>query len=235
MKQYTLAGIALLITGLSGVLTSFFIINSIPLTAAFIAWIMIGLVLLAISRNPLKLGVDPTVLSRIYEEAIDNLIQEFNMHDVQPIYAPKKYSGEPVMILSLNDNINLPRLPKRLITYVNNNYILRIPTLGTTLLKELEATIPDLSSAEEMVNTIIVDILDSANNVRISEYAGGKEIVARISSPKIKYTYKTNPSSNLYTQIIGPIIAEATNKLIKLKNMEISKGYIELSFTLIGI
>lgn len=227
-------GVILLTCGSLLALTSYTIINSVLLTASFISWIMVGATLIALSRVPSRININPSTLAQIYEEALDNVIEEFGLHDVAPIYVPSKYAGEPVMILTLSDNVNIERVPRRLLIFMGDNYVLRLPTLGTIILKEVGEAASDLPSAEELIRDVIVDYLDIAGSIAVTEGVGGNLYVAVVNKPKIKYSSGTNLASNIYSQVVGVILSEALNTKLMLTKLSIEREEIKLEFVKLG-
>lgn len=229
-----LMGVMLTVVGISTSLTSIFIINIPFITAVFIAWTMVGLVLIATSKIPFKTGVNPSSLALIYENVIDNVIEEFGLHDLNPLYVPSKKAGEPVMLLSLSDEASLEGIPKRMLIFMGRDYMLRLPTLGTIINREVGGAGEDLASAEANLKMILTDYLEIADDVMIMEDSGGDGYIVKVQSPKIKYKYRTNPPSNIYCQIIGPLLSEATGMPLLLNKLIIDKGSIQMKFKLLG-
>ena len=213
----------MLASGLTAAAAALLLAGSPRLAAAFVSWAMAGAVLLVTGVRRLR-RVEAV---RIYEEVVDSVVKEFGLHDVKPLYAPSSIAGEPVMILSPANPGAVRRVPRRMLIFAGDTVYLRVPTLGTMLLGELGG-VSDIPSAEAVLKTMLKDYLEVADDVLVAEEAGGESYVVEISRPRLRYDLRSNVPSNVYCQVVGPVLAEAVGALLKLEEASRSGSSLKL-------
>lgn len=210
-------GITLLAVGISGFLTSYFVINYIQLASVFAGWIFVSLVMiLASSPGQSVLNIDALVKS--YKLLVWQVLEEFDLHNESPYFLPSSISNTPSMYIPVTENPHFSRLPRRLFTYGDSQGV-RIEVLGTHVLSEVGDVGEGLSGAESSLSSILSNYLGLARGVEVAD-VGGEVIDVRINGVNKAFMGSEPPSVNIYTQVVGPILAEALNTVVKLVSME---------------
>jgi len=235
MNRNLVIGTLIFTVGIVGALTSFIIINSRFLTAAFLSWTVVGIVYIAILSKGVRGGLNPLLALKAYEETVAHLLEEFSLHDVPPYFVPSKYAKEPVMLISSSGEFRFSPVPNRLIIYEKDDYALRIKTLGTVISKDLGGISGGgVVTAENMLKLILVNDMNIADDIIISESPAGDVITVRLLSPLVKHSELSLIAANIYIQLIGTILAEATQKIIKLHEYEVKRKELTSKFMVVG-
>jgi len=235
MNRNLVIGTLIFTVGIVGALTSFIIINSHFLTAAFLSWTVVGIVYIAILSKGVRGGLNPLLALKAYEETVAHLLEEFSLHDVLPYFVPSKYAEEPIMIISSSGEFKFSPIPKRLIIYGKDDYALKIKTLGTVIASSIGGLSGGgVNAAENSLKLILINDMNIASNLAISESPTGDIITVKLSSPLLRHSELSIIAANMYIQIIGTILAETTQKVIKLHEYEVKRKELISKFVVIG-
>ena len=223
IEKTALISAILLVIGLVGSLTAVFLINYPIYAIPFISWLMVGLVIYMLVSSPTRV-ISQSIINT-YSRLIDSIVEEFNLHDRLPYFTPSRVSGTPTMIIPSDSKLRrIPnKIAKRLIIYQEDSYMIRIDTLGSLLMNELGGVSAGISSAETLIKSILVSLLSISNDVLISELEGGDLIVVKAVKPDESILEGRSLISNILSQISGPILAEALDEIVRLKDLKMSK------------
>lgn len=235
MNKDLLIGTIIFTVGITGALTSFLIIDSPFLTAVFLSWVVVGLVYVSILSRGLGGGLNPLLILEAYETSITHLLEEFGLYDIEPFFVPSKYSKEPVMIIPSSGEFKFSPVPRRLIIYGEGEYALRVETFGTAISRKLgDISGGDISAAENTLKLILVNDMNLADDIIVSESSAGDEIAVEISRPVLKHKEELVVAANIYLQIVGTIISETIQKIIRLIKFESGNKQLTFKFLIVG-
>jgi len=217
---------------ISGFLTSIFIIGYIELASAFAGWILASIVLaiIASSRGAFS---NPESLIGSYRYIIRQILEEFNIHDKKPYFTPSSISGNPSMLIPIKINPGISKIPKRMIILKEARGV-RLETLGSYVLNELGGVGEGLSSSEDMIKSVLTSYLEIAKDIKIVE-TGEHTIIVKISKYIREYIGEDPPSVNIYLQIIGPIISESLNRVLRFEDINYDGNNMIIKFSIMGV
>ncbi len=228
LRTLKLIGILLLAASISGFITSLTVIGYIQLAAVFGGWILASIVLVLVSTAG-GISSNPVSLIRSYRYLVRQVLEETGLHDINPYFLPSQASGAPSMYISTSSSPT-ENIPKRLFVFQNSLGV-RLETLGSYLLDELGGVGSGLSSAEAFLKSVLKAYLELAKDVEAGE--SGDTVVVRISKYIREVVEDDPPPVNIYVQIIGPVLAEALARPIRLENISVEDNGISLRFSLV--
>ena len=225
--DYRFLIVLMLSMSIAGTFTAFFIIESYALTAAFLGWLLVSIISMVI-YSARKMISNPEVIIDSYRNIVQQIVEEFNLHDLSPYYIPSRFASTPSLYLPADSNVNCGSFPKRVLVMTRNIGI-RLETLGTYLINELGGLADGLSSAEAFLKSVLSTYLEIARDLEIQE-TGDKTYLIRIKKGISKYL-EDPPSVNIYSQIVGPVLSEALDEIVKLEYIRREKSDLYLSFS----
>ena len=223
-------GLIIFFSGIVGFFTSYFIVSYITLSAVFLGWVATGMVLLAVSSSR-NVSIPPKTLLKSYGELIHQLLDEYGIDNVYPYFTPSRVSKTASMLLPIGENIVFERIPRRILIPLKDGYAVRVETLGSFFLEDYgyEAG-AGLAVVESSLKSILIIYLSSVKDIVLDEADGGDKVIVRVKNPDDLLLKYNNPANNLLVQIIGPYLAEALDKTVRLEKLEVMKKEVSLSF-----
>ncbi len=227
-------GLIIFLSGIVGFFTSYLIVSYITLSAVFLGWVATGMVLIAVSSSR-NVSISPKTLLKSYGELIHQLLDEYNINDVYPYFTPSRVSKIASMILPIGSEIASERIPRRILIPLRNSYAIRVETLGSFFLEDYGYEPgAGLATVESSLKSILTIYLSSIKDIVLDEVDGGDKVIVKVKNPDDLLLKYNSPANNLLVQIIGPYLAEALDKTIRLEKLEILKNEVSLSFRVGG-
>jgi hypothetical protein len=227
-----LLGLIMISLGFSGFLTSYFIIGHNQFASVFLGWLFSSLVFYLVVSSS-GYASNPESIINSYRSIVRQVLEEFDLQHEYPYFIPSSLSKAPALFIVAGDDPKFSSIPRRFIVLGGLNG-LRLETLGSYLVGELGGVGSDLSSAESMLKSILVTYLEMARDVEVVE-SGGYDIIVSVSKYVRDYIEGDPPAVNIYVQIIGPIIADALDNIIKLVSCESDGGRLIVRFHVWGV
>jgi hypothetical protein len=238
MNWYILLGLGLIVAGAGFTPLSWLLLNSTPLTALGIAFIILGVVSLVLGRaRPAMPSEAGALLLEAGLENIGALIEELGLRS-KAIYLPSRLvGGASLALIPMHSNPALPQLsqplPRRLIVRHGSgseDLGLLVATPGTPAVNMLE-TKPTPEGLESALKSVLVGMTDLVDDVRIIA-TDEKKFTVKIVHPRIEYRhiwfydYLGSPLASM----VASITAEALDKAVAIESelYRKGKGTIEL-------
>jgi len=232
-NPYRLLGIGMAIAGAIFAPITYFLINSIPLTAIALSAIMIGFTSIALATA--RPQISPEASQLILETGMENiaaLLEELGLNN-KAIYLPSSMrTGNAQALIPLNGDIDIHRIkgkiPKRLIVRYGDNpgdMAIAVTAPGGTGLNKLEIKPgPASSEIEQAITYVLVGLLDLANSVEVS--INEKQINVTVSNPKLHYEnlwyYRCMGSP--IASIVASIASDGIGKPVRISEENYQKG-----------
>ncbi len=232
-NSYRILGLGFCLAGTIFAPVSYFIINSVPLTAMGISAIMIGFTCIALANT--RPYISPEACQLILKTGMENtaaLLEELGLRN-KAIYLPSTMrDGHPQALIPLVEGEDIQwareKIPGRLIVRYGVNpedMAIVVTTPGSINIDMLETRPgPTSSEIEAAVSYILVGVLDIANSVTVS--LADNQIDVGISGARLHYEdiwyYRCLGSP--IASIVAAISSEALGKPIRIKEESYSKG-----------
>jgi hypothetical protein len=232
-NPYRILGIGLCLAGAIFAPVSYFLVNSIPLTAIGISAIMIGFTCIALANA--RPYISPEACQLMLKTGMENtaaLLEELGLTG-KAIYLPSSMrDGHPQAIVPLTDsgpvNFTEKTIPGRLIVRYGlkpEDMAISVTTPGSINIEMLE-TMPGPSSEEieTAINYILTGVLDIADSARVT--MAGSRIEIEIHNPRLIYEdiwyYRCMGSP--IASITAAISTEALGKPVRIAEESSLKG-----------
>ena len=218
---------------------SYFVIDSVPLTAVGISLLTIGFICFALANT--RPYLSPEACQMMLRTGMENtsaLLEELGLSN-QAIYLPSALrDGRPQAIIPLNNDGDIRRvrekLPGRLIVRYGtgtDDLAIAVTTPGSINIDMLENKPgPTAEEIETAVAYILVGLLDIASGVSVSMSDG--QVVMDINAPKLGYenVWYYRALGSPLASIAAAISCEALGKPVQIRkeSYDKDKGRIEL-------
>jgi len=226
-------GLALCAVGAIFAPISYFILDSVPLTAVGISAIMIGFTCIALANT--RPYISPEACQLILKTGMENtaaLLEELGLRS-KAIYLPSGMrDGHPQAIIPLVEDGDVQRvkgkIPGRLIVRYGVNpedMAIAVTTPGSINIDMLETKPgPTSGEIEAAVTYILTGVLDIASSVRVN--LTDAQVDVEVSGSKLHYEdiwyYRCLGSP--IASIVAAISSEALQKPVRIKEESYSKG-----------
>jgi hypothetical protein len=229
---YSFLGLGLIIAGAGFTPLSYLVLNSTPLTALGIAFIILGAVSLVLGRaRPAMPSEAGALLLEAGLENIGALIEELGLRS-KAIYLPSRLAGGACRaLIPMQSNPSLPQtnhpLPQRLIVKHGSgpeDLGLLVATPGTPAVNMME-TKPSLNGLESALKSVLEGMTDLVDNIRVIT-TDEEKVTVEISNPRIEYRhiwfydYLGSPLASM----VASISAEALDKPVIISHELYHKG-----------
>jgi hypothetical protein len=242
-NPYTLLGIGLTIAGAVLAPIFYFIVDSVPLTAAGLSAIMLGFTAIALANARPYLSPEACrILLRTGMENTAALLEELQIKN-KAIYLPAALrDGHPQAIIPLGGKADMrsikEKLPGRLIIRYgpdSADMAIAVTTPGSTCLDLLENKPgPGMDEIESAITYILTGVLDVASGVKVN--FADTFINVEISGAKMHYEeiwYYQCLGSPL-ASIAAAITSEALGKAVRIVEEDRLKGKDTLKLEVLG-
>ncbi len=232
-NPYRILGLGLCLSGAIFAPISYFIINSVPLTAMGISAIMIGFTCIALANT--RPHISPEACQLILKTGMENtaaLLEELGLRS-KAVYLPSAMrDGHPQALVPLVEGEDIQwvkkKIPGRLIVRYGVNpdeMAIAVTTPGSINIDMLETRPgPTSSEIEAAVSYILVSVLDIANSVTVT--LADKRINVEVSGARLHYEdiwyYRCLGSP--IASIAAAISSEALQKPVRITEESYSKG-----------
>jgi len=232
-NPYRILGLGLCLAGTIFAPISYFVINSVPLTAVGISAIMIGFTCIALANA--RPYISPEACQLILKTGMENtaaLLEELGLRN-KAVYLPSTMrNGHPQALIPLAEDEDIQwikeKIPGRLIVRYGLNpddMAIAVTTPGSINIDMLESRPgPTSGEIEAAVNYILTGVLDIANSVAVN--LAGALVNVEVSGPRLHYEdiwyYRCLGSP--IASIVAAISSEALGKPIRIKEESYSKG-----------
>lgn len=232
-NPYRILGLGLSLAGAIFTPVSFFIIESISLTAVGISAIMLGFVSVVLSNT--RPYISPEACQLILRTGMENtaaLLEELGLR-TKAIYLPSTMrDGHPQAVIPITEGEDIQwvkkKIPGRLIIRYGANpddVAIAVTTPGSINIGLLETRPgPTSDEIEAAATYILTGILDIANSVTV--HLANSRIDVKISDSRLHYEdiwyYRClgSPSAS----IVAAISSEALQKPVRIKEESYNKG-----------
>ena len=238
-KPYRILGFGLILAGAIFTPVSYFLVNSVPLTAIGISMLILGFTCIALANS--RPYISPEACQVMLRTGMENtaaLIEELGLRN-KAIYLPSAMrDGRPQALIPLLDNEVITRIKGKLsgrliVRYGahSDNMAIAVTTPGSIDMDMLEEKPgPTTEEIETAITYILVGVLDLASSVSVDMV--NEKVVVEIKNPGLKYEdiwYYRCLGSPL-ASIAAAVSCEALGKPIRVdnENYEGGKGRIEL-------
>ena len=232
-NPYRILGLGLCLAGTIFAPISYFVINSVPLTAVGVSAIMIGFTCIALANT--RSYISPEACEVILKTGMENtaaLLEELGLRN-KAVYLPSTMrDGHPQALIPLADKRDIQkvkkRIPGRLIVRYGVNpddMAIAVTTPGSINIDMLETKPgPTSGEIEAAATYILTGLLDLANSVAVDLSDG--QVNVEISGAKLHYEdiwyYRCLGSP--VASIVAAVSSEALEKPIRIKEEGYSKG-----------
>ena len=187
-------GLGLCVAGAIFAPISYFVINSVPLTAAGISAIMIGFTCIALANA--RPYISPEASQLMLQTGMENtaaLLEELGIRN-KAVYLPSKMrDGHPQALIPLTDGGSIQwikeKIPGRLIVRYGLNpdeMAIAVTTPGSMNIDMLETRPgPTSGEIEAAANYILTGVLDIANSVAVN--LADDSVNVEVSGPRLHY------------------------------------------------
>jgi hypothetical protein len=234
MNVYRMLGLCLVLTGSLLSLVSYFILNSIPLTALGISTLFLAGITYAIGTGQPKIPPEASaLLLQSGTENISELVEELGLKS-KAVYLPSSITGgKPRALIPLHSNPPYPQLgkiafPKRLIVKYGANpedMGLLVTTAGSTV-SETIASKPDATDAdlESTLTSVLSGNVNLADNAKIT--IDDDIIHVEVSNPRLenKKMWIYESLGTPLASIVASAIAQILNEPIIIEEEQTLKG-----------
>jgi len=231
-NPYRILGLGLSLAGAIFAPISYFIINSIPLTAVGIFSIMIGVTCIALANT--RPYISPEACQLILKTGMENtaaLLEELGLRN-KAIYLPSSMrDGHPQALIPLVEDEDFQlikdKIPGRLIVRYGTNpddMAIAFETPGSINIDMLETKPgPTSGEIEAAAAFILTGVLDIADSVTVN--LADARVNVEVNAPRLQYEdiwyYRCLGSP--IASIIAAISSEALQKPIRIKEESYSK------------
>lgn len=232
-NSYRILGLSLCLAGAIFAPLSYFIINSVPLTAVGASTIVIGFTCIALANT--RPYISPEACEIILKTGMENttaLLEELGLRN-RAIYLPSTIrDGHPQAIIPLTEDEDIQKvkmkIPGRLIVRYGINtedMAIAVTTPGSINIDMLEGRPgPTASDIEAAANYILSGVLDIASSISVN--LTDARIVAQVNGSKLHYEdiwyYRCLGSP--IASIIAAISSEALQKPVRIIDESYGKG-----------
>jgi hypothetical protein len=231
-NSYTLLGLGLLLLGAALSVVSYFILESIPLTALGISAFILGAICVALART--RPNISPEAAAILLETGIENtasIVEELGLSS-SAIYIPSSVTregGSAVIPINPKTNVQIgDRIPKRLITKYGNaddDIGIMVTTPGKACLRILkEKPGSTASEIEAAVTSVVYGMLDAADKAMVN--IADKSVTVEMLNPRLKYRnikfYQCIGSP--LASIAATLVCEAMDKPLVIEAEKRGKG-----------
>ncbi|MFC1939780.1 hypothetical protein ACFLXO_03725, partial [Chloroflexota bacterium] len=232
-NPYRRLGLGLCLAGVIFTPITYFIINSVPMTAIGISMIVIGFVCIALANT--RPYISPEACELILKTGMENtaaILEELGIRN-KAIYLPSTMrDGYPQALIPLagDKEINMikDKIPGRLIVRFGvspDDMAIAVTTPGSINIDMLDTKPgPTSSEIEAAASYILVGVLDLANAVTVN--MADAQVNVEVSGSRLHYEdiwfYRCLGSP--IASIIAAISSEALGKPVRIKEEEYSKG-----------
>ena len=226
-------GLGLCLAGTIFAPVSYFIINSVPLTAVGISTIVIGFVCIALANT--RPYVSPEASELMLKTGMENtaaLLEELGIRS-KAVYLPSTMrDGHPQALVPLVENRQIQlvknKIPGRLIVRYGLNpddMAIAVTTPGSINIDMLETKPgPTSDEIEAAATYILTGVLDIANSVTVN--LTDAQVDVEVSGSKLHYEdiwyYRCLGSP--IASIVAAISSEALQKPVRIREESYSKG-----------
>jgi hypothetical protein len=232
-NSYRILGIGLCLVGTIFAPISYFIIESVPLSAVGISAIMIGFVSLVIAN--VRPYISPEISELVFKTGMENtaaLLEELGLRS-KAVYLPATMrDGQPQALIPLVPDRKIPlvksRIPGRLIVEYGDSSdgrAIAVTTLGSKAIDMLETRPGPISSEIEAAMTdILTGVLDIAESVTVNLM--GDQVNVEVNGPRLHYgnTWYYRCLGSPIASIVAAISSEALQKPVRIKEESYRKG-----------
>lgn len=232
-NQYRILGLGLCLTGTIFTPISYFLINSVPLTAMGISAIMIGFTCIALANT--RPYISPEACQLILKTGMENtaaLLEELGLRN-KAVYLPSTMRDDhPQALIPLVEAKNIQwvkeKIPGRLIVRYGVNpddMAIVVTTPGSISIDLLESKPgPTSAEIEAAAIYILTGVLDIANSVTVS--LANNQVDVEVSGAKLPFEdiwyYRCLGSP--IASILASISSEALGKPIRVREESYGKG-----------
>ena len=232
-NPYRILGLGLSLAGAIFAPISYFIIDSVPLTATGISAIMLGFISIALANT--RPNISPEACQLILKTGMENtaaLLEELGLKN-KAIYLPSTMrDGHPQALIPLKEGEDIQWVKKKIsgqliVRYGVNpdDMAIAVTTPGSINIDMLETTPgPTADEIEAAVTYILTGVLDIANSVKVR--LSDSRVEVEISGSRLHYEdiwyYRClgSPSAS----IAAAISAEALQKPVRIIEESYKKG-----------
>ncbi len=232
-NPYRILGLGLCLGGTIFAPISYFIINSVPLTAVGISAIMLGFVCIGIANT--RPYISPEASELMLKTGMENtaaLLEELGLRN-KAVYLPSTIrDGHPQALIPLVPDREIQlvknKIPGRLIVRYGaspDDMAIAVTTPGGINIDMLETKPgPTSDEIETAANYILTGVLDIANSVSVNLTSAQVDI--EVSGPKLHYEdiWYYQCLGSPIASIMAAISSEALQKPIRIKEESYSKG-----------
>ncbi|MFC2044597.1 hypothetical protein ACFLT8_05350 [Chloroflexota bacterium] len=237
-NPYRVLGAGLCLAGAIFAPISYFILNSIPLTAAGISAVMIGFTCIALANT--RPYISPEACQLILKTGIENiasLLEELGLTS-KAIYMPSDMrDGHPQALIPLTEDKDIQWIKEnisgRLIVRYGVNpddMAIAVTTPGSINIDMLETKPgPTSGEIEATATYILTGVLDIADSVTVN--LADKEIDVRVSGSRLHYEdiWYYHCLGSPIASIIAAISSEALGKPVRIREESYSKGKSQIT------
>ncbi len=229
-NPYRRLGLALSLLGAVMAPVCYLLLNSVPLAALALSFIMLGLVSAALGNSQSEVSPEASqMMLRTGVENIASLLEEMGLTS-KAVYLPASANGSRAKaLIPLNGDISRPTvvtaLPNRLVVRYgpgSEDIGLVVTTPGTVSLDgmSLNPIGADPVNIESALSQILVGTMDLADSVSVR--ASGDQLTIEIVKPRLKYDnvwYYRCLGSPL-ASIAATVVSQALNKAVIISSEE---------------
>lgn len=242
-NPYRILGLGLCLAGAIFAPVTYFILNSVLLTAVGISAIMIGFTCIALANT--RPYISPEAAQLILKTGMENtaaLLEELGLRN-KAIYLPSTMrDGHSQALIPLTESEDIQwvkaKIPGRLIVRYGANpddMAISVTTPGSINIGLLETRPgPTADEIETAANYILVGVLDIASSVTVSLLDGCLE--AEVSGASLHYEdiwyYRCLGSP--VASIVAAVSSEALGKPIRIKEENYSKGKSQITLEVLS-
>ena len=232
-NPYRILGLGLCLAGTIFAPISYFVINSVPLTAVGISAIMIGFTCIALANT--RPYISPEACQLIMKTGMENtaaLLEELGLKS-KAIYLPSTMrDGHPQALIPLVDGVDVQwvrgKIPGRLIVRYGagpSDMAISVTTPGSMNIDLLESKPgPTSGEIEAAATYILTGVLDIADSVTVSLVDAHLDV--EVSGSRLYYEdiwyYRCLGSP--IASIVAAISSEALQKPVRIREESYGKG-----------
>jgi hypothetical protein len=242
-NPYRLLGMGLIIAGAIFTPVTYFIINSIPITAIALSAIMIGFTSIALANT--RPQISPEASQMILETGMENiaaLIEELGLVN-KAIYLPSSMrTGNAQALIPLSGDIDLKRIrekiPRRLIVRYGDDpgdIAIAVIAPGGTGLKIPDIKLgPSAQEIEQAVNYVLTGFLDIAHSVKVQ--VNDRRINIEVTGPRLHYenVWYYRCMGSPIASIVASIASDGMGKPVRIAEENYVKGKSIIQLEVLG-
>lgn len=242
-NPYRILGLGLCLGGVIFAPISYFIINSVPLTAVGISAIIIGFTCIALANT--RPYISPEACQLILKTGMENtaaLLEELGLRS-KAVYLPSAMrDGHPQALIPLVEGEDIQwvreKIPGRLIVRYGLNpedMAIAVTTPGSINIDMLETKPgPTAGEIEAAVTYILTGVLDIASSVTVN--LADAQVNVEVSGARLHYEdiwyYRCLGSP--IASIVAAISSEALGKPIRIREESHSKGKTRIALEVLS-